>query len=89
MIKSAHILIFALLISLASLPLEAQSDIPKPNWSRPMALETAGSIDTQAVLKPLFQLAREGKDECSTAAIQRWTSGNPNAQSSMEWNRTS
>ena len=69
MIKSAHILIFALLISLASLPLEAQSDIPKPNWSRPMALETAGSIDTQAVLKPLFQLAREGKDECSTAAI--------------------
>jgi hypothetical protein len=63
MIKSAHILIFALLSSLASLPLEAQSNIPKPNWNRPMALEAAGSIDTQAALKPLFQLAREGKDE--------------------------
>ena len=28
-----------------------------------MALEAAGSIDTQTELKPLFQLAREGKDE--------------------------
>ena len=28
-----------------------------------MALEAAGSVDTQAALKPLFQLVREGKDE--------------------------
>ena len=70
MIKSTYILIFTLLASLPSIPLEAQSDIAKPNWSRPMALEAAGSIDTQTALKPLFQLARKGKDEQLLLALQ-------------------
>jgi hypothetical protein len=50
-----------LLICLAaSLSAQAQFLMPEPNWDRGLALQTARNADTQALLKPLFQMARSG-----------------------------
>jgi hypothetical protein len=45
MIKPPTILMVVLLTALASFPVQAQSDIQKPNWSQPKALEAAGGKD--------------------------------------------
>jgi len=63
MTKNVAVFLTALLLSLAAWPLCAQTDFPQPNWSRPMAFEAAGTVDSQSALKTLFRLAREGKDE--------------------------
>jgi hypothetical protein len=56
-------LIISTIMLLASPSATAQQPMPGPNWSLAMAREAAGQVDTQATLKPLFQLAREGKDK--------------------------
>jgi hypothetical protein len=62
--KAVFIRPIALLISLLSwLPLQAQSTMPKPNWDRALALQSAHMADTQAVLKSLYQLARAGENQ--------------------------
>lgn len=63
MIKFLFILSFTFAAMLGSIHTLAQLSMPEPNWSLAMARSAAGSIETRAELKPLFQLAREGKDE--------------------------
>lgn len=48
-------------LALVWLPSEAQVIIPEPNWTRPAALEAAQTGAAPAALKPLFQFAREGR----------------------------
>ena len=40
----------------------AESAMPKPNWDRALAVESANSVDTDPVLKNLYQLARTGNN---------------------------
>ena len=42
--------------------LKAQSAVPEVNWDRSLALSAVHQVDTRAVLKPLFQMARTGSD---------------------------
>ena len=52
-----------LLICLAaSLTTHAQFSMKEPNWDRGLALQAVRDADTQAKLKPLFQMARSGND---------------------------
>jgi len=44
-------------------PLHSQITMPEPNWDRAMAMQTAHRADTQAKLKPLFQMARANQNE--------------------------
>ncbi len=41
-------------------PVYGQAAFPEPNWGRALAVETAHSIDTDSVLKTLYQSARAG-----------------------------
>ncbi len=43
--------------------------MPEPNWDRTLALHTAQATDTQALLGPLFQLARTGDNAGLLAAL--------------------
>ena len=61
--KYIFTLIFSSITLLAGFSVSAQQLMPEPNWSLAMAREAASQVDTQAALKPLFQLAREGNDE--------------------------
>jgi hypothetical protein len=63
LIKNLFTLSFTLIAMLGSIQIKAQPSMPEPNWSLAMARSAAGSIEVQTALKPLFQLAREGKDE--------------------------
>jgi hypothetical protein len=63
MIKFLFILSFTLIALLGSFHTGAQAAMPEPNRSLAMARSAANRIDVQAALKPLFQLAREGKEE--------------------------
>ena len=52
-----------LLLFTSLLPWQAvygQAAFPEPNWGRALAVETAQSIDTDSVLKTLYQSARAG-----------------------------
>jgi hypothetical protein len=52
-----------LLLFTSLLPWQAvygQAAFPEPNWGRALAVETAHSIDTDSVLKTLYQSARAG-----------------------------
>ncbi len=61
--KAAIFRLLALLIFLTPcLPLHAQITLPEPNWDRALALETIRKTDTQAILKPLYQMARAGRN---------------------------
>ena len=42
--------------------LHAQAAMPKPNWDRALAVESASSVDAGPLLKNLYQLARTGKN---------------------------
>jgi len=56
-------LILVLLICLLScLTAQAQLRMSEPNWDRSQALQAARKVNTQATLKPLFQLARSGNN---------------------------
>jgi len=46
-----------------SLNLAGQAAIPEPNWDRSLALQTIRKTDTQADLKPLYQMVRTGRNE--------------------------
>jgi len=46
-----------------SLNLDAQRMMPEPNWDRALAVQTIRKTDTQAILKPLFQMALAGRNE--------------------------
>lgn len=46
-----------------SLNLYGQTAMPEPNWDRSVALRAIDKDDTQAALKPLFQLARAGSNQ--------------------------
>jgi hypothetical protein len=46
-----------------SLNLYGQTAMPEPNWDRSLALRTIHKDDTQATLKPLFQMARAGNNQ--------------------------
>ena len=46
-----------------SLNLYGQTAMPEPNWDRSLALRTIHKDDTQAALKPLFQMARAGDNQ--------------------------
>jgi len=62
--KAAIILPLAVLFcSLASLNLYGQTALSEPNWDRSLALRTIHKDDTQATLKPLFQMARAGSNQ--------------------------
>ncbi len=53
----------ALILFTCLLPLRTvygQAAFPEPNWDRALAVETAQSIDTDSVLKTLYQPARAG-----------------------------
>ncbi|MFC1796461.1 hypothetical protein ACFL1V_05130 [Pseudomonadota bacterium] len=59
--KAAIIRPLVVLIFLAQpLQLPGQASMPEPNWDRAQALQAIDKTDTQARLKPLFQLARTG-----------------------------
>ena len=45
-----------------SLNLYGQLMMPEPNWDRAVAVQTIRKTDTQAMLKPLFQMARAGRN---------------------------
>jgi len=45
------------------LSVQAQFVMPEPNWDRGMALRIVQQTETQATLKPLFQMARKGKNK--------------------------
>ncbi len=48
-------------LAMVWLPAEARDIMPEPNWTRPAALEAAQTGAAPAILKPLFQFAREGR----------------------------
>jgi len=54
------VVVFCLVISLN---LHGQIAMPEPNWDRSVALRTIDRDDTQATLKPLFQMARAGSNQ--------------------------
>ena len=59
--KAATIRPLVVLFFLAQpLHLPGQASMPEPNWDRAQALQAIDKTDTQARLKPLFQLARTG-----------------------------
>ena len=62
MIKFVTSLVFSATLLLTGLLLAAQESMPEPNWSLSKARAAALQVDTQAALKPLFRLAREGND---------------------------
>lgn len=61
--KHRIIFIPALVLLLAGFADPAQPDLPKPNWSRAMALQAVAQVNVRPALRTLFQLAREGSDE--------------------------
>ncbi len=75
--NAAIIRLMAVLISLAiCLPLHSQSTSPEAGWNRGLAMQTIRNSDTQAQLKPLFQMARSGNSEAlldALSAIERNT----------------
>jgi hypothetical protein len=52
-----------LICLIPSLNLNGQSIMPEPNWDRSLALQTIRQTDARATLKPLYQLARSGRNE--------------------------
>jgi hypothetical protein len=60
----------ALLGLLAASPGWAQVDFPEPNWSAPAARAAALQADANAVLGPLFDQARLGRDPDLLARLQ-------------------
>ena len=61
--KAAIIFPLAVLCCLMpALNLHGQAALPEPNWDRSLALQTIHKADTQATLKPLFQMARAGSN---------------------------
>jgi hypothetical protein len=56
---------------LTALPLRAQDAMPAPNWARRDALQAAGTANALAELKPLFELARAGRDDEVLELLQR------------------
>jgi len=44
--------------------------MPQPNWTRSQAFEAVLGSDSQAVLRPLFQLAREGNETALITELQ-------------------
>jgi hypothetical protein len=63
-------LVVTLLSLLALRPLWAQIDFPEPNWSAPAARAAALQADANAVLGPLFDQARLGRDPDLLARLQ-------------------
>ena len=62
--KTSIIRPLAILICLIpSLNLNGQSIMPEPNWDRSLALQTIRQTDAKATLKPLYQLARSGRNQ--------------------------
>jgi hypothetical protein len=62
--KAAIIFPLAVLLCLIpSLNLNGQTVMPEPNWDRSLALKSINKADTQATLKPLFQMARAGSNQ--------------------------
>ena len=62
--KSCFILILAALTCVVSPDARAE-----PNWDRALARQEVSRMDSQAVLKPLFQLARSGQNDALIAAL--------------------
>jgi len=59
--KAAIFQILATLIfAFPHMPLHSQVSMPEANWDRAMAVDTIRTSSTQAMLRPLYQLARAG-----------------------------
>jgi hypothetical protein len=63
MIRLLFILTLVCGLFTATAPTHAQSALPDPNWTRSQAFDAVLGFDSQAALRQLFQLTREGRDD--------------------------
>ena len=55
---------------LAALAAQAQTALPRPNWSVQDARQAAAQVDTLTAVRPLFRLARAGRNDELLAALE-------------------
>jgi len=68
--KTVNSRILALSICLSPwLALQAQHEMPEPNWDRGLALKIVQQTETKTTLKPLFHKARNGENKELLAAL--------------------